>query len=124
MAVQTLTVPGRTYQPGVTSGQKSLPGTQHYSHVTFTFDLTGWVSALTTRVSLQIEWSFDSGATWVPLFSVAQDTPPPYPHKGGSTNSIGGTTDIAPAVDPTHVRGSLTVEGAAVTLGQFVLSAS
>lgn len=124
MAVTTLTIPSRSYPVGVTTGERALPGTQQYSRVVLTVDCSGWVSALTTRVEVAVSWSLDGGGTFEPFGSVVQVSPPPWPTKAGPTSTLRATfTEPAPR-DPTHVRGTVTVTGQAVTIGPITLDAS
>ncbi len=120
----TLMIPGRSYPIGMTSGQRALPNTQQYSTVALSVDFTGWVNPATTRVTVAVSWSLDGGATWVETFSFTEEIPPPYHTKsGGSTSVISETVTVSP-FDPTHVRGSVTVQGQAVPLGDITLVAN
>lgn len=124
MPTQTLTIPGRTYPVGTTTGQRSLAGNQTYSHADVTVDFTGWVSTATTRVGIEIAFSLDGGVTWQPLVAFSETAPPPYTKKdGSSTNSVTVSWDTPAALDPTHLRGSVSVEGQAVTLGPITINA-
>lgn len=125
MAVDTLTVPGRTYPVGITRGQRAMPRVQTYSHVDVTVDFTGWTDPATTEVLVTVEMSLDGGATWRDVCGFSEKSPPPYAQKsGGSGNSVTVNYNTAGTFDPTHMRGSVTVSGQAVTLGQIVINAS
>lgn len=125
MAVQTLTIPGRSYPVGTTMGQLALPSTQRYSHADVTVDFTGWTDPATTRIAVSVDYSEDGGASWRNMVAFTQTSPPPYAAKnGGTTNSTTVRWDTPAALDPTHIRGAVSVEGAAVTLGTITINAS
>jgi hypothetical protein len=120
-----LTVPERQYPVGVTSATKSLPGNQTYSQLVLSAELAGWTDPATTRVRLAVDWSFDNEATWQEFGACDQVVPPPYNVKGGGTTTLCSCAFQEPAArNPTHMRGSVTIEGAAVTIGPITVSAS
>jgi hypothetical protein len=130
LAVQTLTVPSRSYAVGTTRAIKSLPNSQQYSQLQITADCSGWTSALTTRVEIAVDWSFvpspdvNNDAHWQAFCSVIQTVPPPWASKAGASSTLKSTcTEPAPR-DPTAFRGRVMVEGQAVTLGPIVVNAS
>lgn len=124
MAVTQLTVPSRSYPVGVTSAIKALPNTQQYSTLQLSVDCSGWVSALTTGVTVAVEWSFDGGVNYRLFGSVSQVGPPPWATKQGSTSTLTATFHEGAPQDPTHMRGTVTVAGQSVTIGPITVSAS
>lgn len=125
--VQTLTIPARTYQPGVTSGSRALPaGVYTAFHITANY--SPWTSPLTTNVRLGISLSYDGGATFDELCSAGENTPPPWtiPAKygGGVSSTVALDCFIGADTRPTNVAGFVDVAGAAVPLGQIVVSLS
>ncbi len=125
MSTSTLSIPPRTYQIGTTSGQRSLPGGQTYSHADVTVDFSPWTNPATTLVEIVVEFSLDGGVTWQHLVSFTQTTPPPYQSKtGGTTSSTTAPWDSNIALNPTNIRGTVNVQGIAVPLGTITLNAS
>jgi len=119
-----LTVPQRSYPIGTTSATKALPNSQQYSHLMLSVDCSGWTDPLTTKVEVKVDWSSDGGNTWENFGSLIQVAPPPWQTKAGPTSIMKGTFNEAIPRDPTHMRGSVIVEGKAVTLGPIQLNAS
>lgn len=124
---QTLTIPARTYQTGVTSAQRAIPnGT--YSEFHITADFSPWTSAQTTNVELGLMLSFDGGTTFQEVCSAGENTPPPWniPAKygGGTSSTVALDCFIPNGTVPTNVSGFVNVSGHSVPLGQIVVTLS
>lgn len=125
MARSTLTIPAQTWPVGTTTGQRALPGNQTYSHADITVDFSPWTTPTsTTLVDIGFDFSYDGGTTWWPLGSFTQTDPPPYATKTGTTSTVTISWSTIAALNPSHLRGHVTVAGAAVALGTITVAAS